>query len=681
MTRKPMKRAAGFLAFLLFIFSMGPFIPDRADAAGGNSYYVAATGDDQNPGSFAAPWRTIQRAVNSLAPGDTLYVRGGIYSEFVNVRTSGSESGGSITVQNYPNEIPILDGSGLSVSSSNQAMVNFSNVSYFVWSGFEIRNLSTSSSSYDPAGIRMKNGGTAIRILNNDIHDIKNTSTSGNAHGMHILGNMSTPITNLTISGNKVHHLITGKSESLTLSGNIDGFTITNNRVYENNNIGIELAGFYGACSNLCVDQTRNGVVSGNIVYSIDSSKNPAYGTGIHAAGGIYADGATNVIIERNHVYSNDFGIELASEKKGKATSDITVQNNFIHHNYGAGLIMGGADSSSGGSENNKILNNTFLENDTLKQGYGEITMQWYNVNNMILNNIFYSNTQKLSVNKINTSGSGNKIDYNLLYNASGANSTVWKWQGTAYLSWPAFQTATGFDTHSIFGNPMFVDKTQNNIRLSSGSAAINKGTNAYVPSGSVDYSNGIRIREGTVDMGAVEYVAGQDPITAPSSKFAADGHVDEWATVPVLSKGSSNSFLMKAAYEQSKLYLYVQGSGLLKKSQFYFNTDNNANTGFKVTKFAQSGADYLLENGNLYRYTGKGGSDWSWKLLQTYKGTESYAATDQIIEVAVTLSHIGATADTPIKIGFIQNDSNTNKLPGSGGFVSIPKASPSLKK
>lgn len=671
--QKVIKTALGLCVFLSFWFGMGNLAVDTSYAASGNEYYVAVTGSDQNSGSADAPWRTLQKAVNSLDPGDTLYVRGGVYSEFVNVNVSGTETAG-IAVRNYPGETPILDGSGLEVASGNQALVYLTGVSNLTWEGFEIRNLATSSSSYDPAGIRIKNGGSRIRILNNDIHDIRNTSTSGNAHGIHVLGNTSVPLTGLTISGNRVHHLMTGKSESLTLSGNIDGFEITNNKVFENNNIGIELAGFYGACASGCVDQTRNGVVSGNIVNGIDSSGNPAYGTGIHAAGGIYADGAANIVIERNHVFSNDFGIELASEKKGKATSRITVQNNFIHDNYGAGVIMGGADSSNGGAAGNKIVNNTFVENDALMQGYGEITLQWNTVDNLIANNIIYSNKQKLSVNKINASGSGNKLDYNLHYNASGGSGTIWRWQGVTYKSLPAFQTATGFDIHSLIGNPMFVDIVNRNIRLTSASAAVNKGSNTHAAGQNTDYENGLRIREGTVDMGALEYVAGKDPVSAPAFKYAADGNPGEWQQVPVLSKGGAYASLFKAVIEQKRLCILVQGNGLTKKSQFFLNTDNNDKTGFKTGKFTQSGAEFLLENGVLYRYTGTGGTDWSWKLVRTYKGTSDYAATDKAVEALVPLADLGVTADQTIKIGFVLNDSSVNKLPASGGMIAVPK-------
>src|SRR5437016_2111645 len=55
----------------------------------GIAFYVSTTGSDSNPGTVTSPWRTIQHASNSVQAGDTVYVRGGVYNESVNVEVSG----------------------------------------------------------------------------------------------------------------------------------------------------------------------------------------------------------------------------------------------------------------------------------------------------------------------------------------------------------------------------------------------------------------------------------------------------------------------------------------------------------------------------------------------------------------------------------------------------------------
>ena len=55
-----------------------------AASAGGAVYYVAQQepkASDDNPGTEAAPWKTITRALKELKAGDTLYVRKGVYRE------------------------------------------------------------------------------------------------------------------------------------------------------------------------------------------------------------------------------------------------------------------------------------------------------------------------------------------------------------------------------------------------------------------------------------------------------------------------------------------------------------------------------------------------------------------------------------------------------------------------
>src|ERR1700753_33848 len=102
-------------------------------------YYVATNGVDTNAGtSTNAPWRTIQQAANSLQPGDSVLVRGGIYNEMVTVKCSGSAAGGAVTFQNYPGETPVVDGTGLTIPQLAYAagLFEFTNASYVIVQGF-----------------------------------------------------------------------------------------------------------------------------------------------------------------------------------------------------------------------------------------------------------------------------------------------------------------------------------------------------------------------------------------------------------------------------------------------------------------------------------------------------------------------------------------------------------------
>ncbi len=60
--------------------------------------------------------------------------------------------------------------------------------------------------------------------------------------------------------------------------------------------------------------------------------------------------------------------------------------------------------------------------------------------------------------------------------------------------------------------------------------------------------------------------------------------------------------------------YQYAYSSPTSTERQLYLDTDQRATTGFTI---AGTGADFLLANGNLYKYTGTGGYNWSWRLLR----------------------------------------------------------------
>src|SRR5947209_284474 len=146
-------------------------------AVAGIAFYVSTTGSDSNPGTLSSPWRTIQRAANSVQAGDIVYVRGGVFNESVNISVSGSAIAGPITFQSYPGETAIVDGTGLvPPTSSTQGLINITNEGYISVQGFSIVNYKTSSASPIPAGIWVSGSGSNIQILNNVVHNIVTTS-------------------------------------------------------------------------------------------------------------------------------------------------------------------------------------------------------------------------------------------------------------------------------------------------------------------------------------------------------------------------------------------------------------------------------------------------------------------------------------------------------------------------
>jgi parallel beta-helix repeat protein len=78
----------------------------------GSKYYVSTTGSDANPGTIGLPFRHIQKALDTVVAGDSVYIFGGIYRETGVL--SGTTSGASnnlITVSAYSNDVVVIKGS------------------------------------------------------------------------------------------------------------------------------------------------------------------------------------------------------------------------------------------------------------------------------------------------------------------------------------------------------------------------------------------------------------------------------------------------------------------------------------------------------------------------------------------------------------------------------------------
>jgi Right handed beta helix region len=478
-----------------------------------SSFYVSTTGNDSNPGTQMAPWRTVQHAADTARAGSTVNVRGGVYEELVTIKASGNATDGYVTFRSYPGETAVLDAEHFT-PSGRQGVLTIHNQSYVRIEGFEIRNFRTAEHRLAPLGISVMGSGSHIELLKNNVHHIEQTFNGrdapghgGNGFGIAVYGtDAKTPISELVIDSNEVHHLQTGSSESLVVNGNVTNFRITHNVVHDNNNIGIDVIGFERTAPDPAVDQARDGVVSGNLVYSITSRGNPAYGDEQNSDG-IYVDGGTRVLIEQNVMHDVDFGIELASEHKDRATSYITARNNLIYHAHTAGVSIGGYDPQRGHTEHCIVVNNTLYNNDTSGTGSGEFQMQWNMADNIFANNIVYAGPRCLmTVNKsqVEKSHPPVSIDHNLYYCASGAKSSTWIESAETVTGFDKYVASTGNDRNSRFLDPRLVDPTKD-FHLRSDSPAIAAGSTDGVPVGELDLDGSPRVKSGNIDIGCYQ--------------------------------------------------------------------------------------------------------------------------------------------------------------------------------
>jgi Right handed beta helix region/Pel9A-like, right handed beta helix region len=494
------------VVLLLMLVLIVPASMARSDATHGTTYYVAPTGDDAQPGTLDRPWRTIQKAANTVEAGSTVYVRGGVYAEKVIMNVSGAP-GRVITFQSYPGETAIIDGSDLTPPDGWSALIDIRDKSHLVIKGFELRNYQTAKKNHMPMGIFVTGAGDDIQILDNKVHHIEtnfNGRNGGDAHGIAVYGTRAPQaLTNIVIDGNEAYALKLGSSESVVVNGNVDGFRITDNVVHDNNNIGIDAIGFEGKAPDPAYDQARHGLIARNTVYNIDSYKNPAYGND-RSADGIYIDGGTRIVVERNITHDCNIGIELASEHAGRSTSFITLRNNFIYHNTSMGIAIGGYDTERGSTESCVIVNNTLFHNDYRKEGNGELLVQFDTRNNVIKNNIFYANNVNALIVNPYVENTGNVVDYNLYFAPGGAADSTWQWQNVTYTGFDNYQAQTGNDAHGLFVNPKLVSTSMFDLHLRTNSPAIDRGQ-AIAEAGDKDIDGQPRVRGGAIDIGADE--------------------------------------------------------------------------------------------------------------------------------------------------------------------------------
>ena len=470
------------------------------------NFYISTSGNNTNNGSLEAHWQTIQHGVSQLSSGDTLNIMSGTYDGKIELNVSGT-MGAEITIRNYNSDTVVVNGVAL---SDYEYLLKIENVNYINIIGLKFQDYQ----KLDAQGIVLINSSN-VRILNNEFSNIDYSSnaegetpnSSQNSQPIIVFGRDSlNPIVNLAINGNTIKNCETGWSECLSINGNIDGFEIKNNHVFNNTNIPIVAIGHEGECPNPSLDQARNGLIKNNNIHDNPSS--------YAAAGGIYIDGGKSITIENNRSYNNDYGIEIGCENNGNAPNDpsssnIVVRNNLIYNNTITGIALGGYDyPSSGKVETTSITNNTLFSNDTENSYNGEMFIS-YVENSTIENNIFYANnTDNVLLISENTSSSLS-LNYNQYYTASGTNELAIEINGMYYGEFSTYQMQTDQDSNSTFDDPLFNNITTSDLdlHLTQASPSIDAGNPMFVIlDDEKDMDGDVRVYNGNVDIGADEY-------------------------------------------------------------------------------------------------------------------------------------------------------------------------------
>jgi Protein of unknown function (DUF1565) len=476
-------------------------LPGAASADGGRTFFVATNGSDSAAGTKAKPWRTIQKAASTVPARSTVEIRGGVYRERVVVRVSGAP-GAWITFRNHDGEHVRIDGTGLGPYDGIAGLVAIDSRSYIAVKGLEIAHLHDLADTYVPAGVFVTGTAHHISLRDLDVHDIR--TKTADAHGIAVYGTSGeAAIHDVTIDGNRVHDNHLGSSESVVVNGNVRDWAITRNHIWRNDNIGIDAIGFEGKAPRN--DQARDGVIADNLVTDIDSIGNPAYdeddGTNCRCADGIYVDGGRDLLIERNTVLRTNIALEIASEHSFGSATNVLARDNLLADSTTIGLAMGGYDTLRGQTINARVVNNTFVNNDTLATGSGEILLQYRVYDSQILNNVVIANAQAIMIANPYVENAGNLVDGNDWWvRGAPPSSATWEWKKVTYDGFAAYRKGSGNDAHSLFADP----RLGNGGRLLPGSPAIDAGLDTPL-AGPFDLYGTPRRQGRAIDIGAVE--------------------------------------------------------------------------------------------------------------------------------------------------------------------------------
>ena len=323
-------------------------------------------------------------------------------------------------------------------------------------------------------GTSPRNSGGGMQNVTNGSPTLTNVIFIGNTAkddggGMGNYFNSSPTLTNVTFSGNTAQYgggMINSSSSSPTLT----------NVTFSGNTATVSGGGMVNSSSSPTL---TNVIFSGNMANSNcggmgNNNSNPTL---------------TNVIFSSNT--ANRDGGGMFNENGSNPTLTNVIFSSNTANRDGGGMLN--KDSSS------PTLTNVTFSGNTANNGGG---MRNLNSNPTLRNVIIWGNTAPNNPGMFNE-GSTPTITHSNVQGCGGSS---------------AWQTACGTNGGgNIDANPLFVDPGAGNLRLQAGSPAINRGNNAFVPSGvTTDLAGQPRIVGGTVDMGAYEYQGAAYVVSLP---------------------------------------------------------------------------------------------------------------------------------------------------------------------
>jgi hypothetical protein len=322
------------------------------------AYYVSASsGSDANPGTWSAPWKTLQKAFDALQPGQTAYLRAGTYGGFCTASTFSRAGTASapITVSGYPYERAVihgqirLDGSyfrlthivaegptcgtwGASTQQGENMILMTPGLTHHV-------EVSSSEVYHDGWHAGISAGGDDIWILNNYIHDnggFNDPNQYNTSHGIYYHDGTRGVVANNILEHNRakglsarftanhilvINNTVVGNGRSgMDIAESTYAWTFVNNIVMNNGNVndgvGINTGGSSGGSSNAEIN---------NILWNNGTSGTSNWDSNASVTNNVVANprlvNPANSVPSTTHLaYSNDYHLQSGSPALGFAS-------------------------------------------------------------------------------------------------------------------------------------------------------------------------------------------------------------------------------------------------------------------------------------------------------------------------------------------------------------------------
>lgn len=474
------------------------------------THYIAATGNDANAGTSAAPWKTIGKAVNALRAGNVGCVQPGTYVENIDFAARAAASGTStapIVLKAATSTKPIVQ------SGANAPVFRINRGSYWILDGLDIdmngqnhRTVFIDQRSFiairrsiirGSDGVTNATGGiviyatqtgpvTDIYIAENDIHNHRRAYSNGvrdDSFGIFIFPNVSKVLAarNRMWDNSADGMQCQSAAESGVPGVDPSDLTFEDNRIFTTAAFQRKTEEAYDikGCQYVTIRGVPRSRTASDGYPGTDSSK--IYGfrhaenssalcsgtcaTNTSRGGGIVAHfGARNVLVEYTRIWDVCEGVGFSSTNtavfRHNAVFDVVRISDGSSRCEGYGVkVLGGTGGT--GSSTVRLHNNTLdgIANVGFRVGYdnpsyGSAT---YENDVDVWNNIVRDTPTWLQLRTAHVRSF--ESDYNLFWNSNG-NQTGIQVDGTA-RTLPQWQAGSWTnvildDPNSTVGDPLF---------------------------------------------------------------------------------------------------------------------------------------------------------------------------------------------------------------------------------